>query len=96
MSAPNNEDPAKPKVNISIYLARVNIDFKNYQIAKDCLLKAIVIEKNNPGLYKLMAMAEYYLKEYKKSKILFFRSLKLAKKINGDDTIYVVKVYIIS
>jgi MoaA/NifB/PqqE/SkfB family radical SAM enzyme len=79
-------DTATPndKVNISIYLARVNIDFKNYQIAKDCLLKAIVIEKNNPGLYKLMAMAEYYLKEYKKSKILFFRSLKLAKKINND------------
>ncbi len=72
------------KVNICIYLARVNIDFKNYQTAKNYLLKAIDIDKDNPALYKLMAMAEYYLKDYKKSEKLFFKGLKLAKKINNN------------
>jgi tetratricopeptide (TPR) repeat protein len=79
-------DTATPqdKVYICTYLARVNIDFKNYQVAKDYLLKAIDIEKDNPGLYKLMAMAEYYLKEYKRAERLFFKGLKLAKKINNN------------
>jgi tetratricopeptide (TPR) repeat protein len=74
----------KDKVNICIYLARVNIDFKNYQTAKDYLLKAIILEEDNPALYKLMAMVEFFLKEYKKSKKLFFKGLRLAKKINND------------
>lgn len=79
-------DAATPqdKVNICAYLARVNIDFKNYRLAKDYLLKAIAIEKENPGLYKLMAMTEYYLKEYKKAERLFFKGIKLAKKINNN------------
>ena len=72
------------KVYICIYLARVNIDFKNYQTAKDYLFKAIAIEKDNPSLYKLMAMAEFYLKGYKKAERLFFKGLKLAKKIKND------------
>lgn len=75
---------AKDKVNICIYLARVNMDFKNYETAKDYLLKAIAIEKDNPALYKLMAMVEFYFKNYKKAERLFFKGLNLAKKINNN------------
>ena len=75
---------SQDKVHICVYLARVNIDFKNYQIAKEYLFKAIAIEKDNPSLYKLMAMAEFYLKKYKKAEKLFFKGLKLAKKIKNN------------
>lgn len=73
----------KDKVNICIYIARVNIDFKNFQLAKDYLLKAINIEINNPVLYKLMAMVEYNLKKYRKCAQLFCKAVRLAKKVNN-------------
>ncbi len=75
---------AKDKVNICIYLARVNIDLKNYQTAENYLIKAICIDENNPALYKLMAMTKFYLKEYEKTKKLFFKGLRLAKKIRNN------------
>lgn len=74
----------KDKVNICIYIARVNLDSKNFQTAKEYLLKAIILEENNPALYKLMAMVEYNLGKYKKAKQLFCKAVRLAKKASND------------
>lgn len=74
---------SKDKVNICVYIARVNIDFKNLKIAKNYLLKAMDLERNNPALYKLMAMVEYNLQNYRKCAQLFCKAVRLAKKINN-------------
>ena len=74
----------KDKVNICVFVGRVNIDLKKLEIAKEYLLKAMALDKSNPVLYKLMAIAEFHLKEYKKAEKLFFKAVRLAKKIKNN------------
>ncbi len=75
---------SKDKINICLYIARVKMFLKEWPIAQEYLTKALNVDKNNPAIYKLLAMINFNLSEYKKSKKLFFKAVKLAKEIHND------------
>ena len=72
---------SKDKINICIYIARVNMFLKKWDIAQEYLTKALNVDNDNPAIYKLLAMIYFNLSEYKKAKKLFFKAVKLAKEI---------------
>ena len=66
-----------------IYMARVYMNSRNFNKAKECICVAMKYNNSYPSLYKLLAMINFDLENYSDCKLMFKKAIKYANKSNN-------------
>ena len=85
------EQEKKEKINIKKYIVRVEIAKREWNKAKENVLDIMKLDSNIAEIYKLKAMIEYHLDNYKESEEEFKIALNLAKEREDEKEINEIK-----